>query len=76
MSKRVPRATHAGHRLLAALALELSAQLPDAIGMRLVQAAAPGPEVVAVLQRDAQAELAAVLDLLEPAAGPQPQPQP
>ena len=54
---------------LAALALELAAQLPDAIGMRLVQAAAPGPEVVAVLQKDAQAELAAVLDLLEPAAG-------
>jgi hypothetical protein len=59
---------------LAALALELAAQLPDAIGVRLMQAAAPGAEVVAVLQRDAQAELAAVLDLLEPAAGPQPQP--
>jgi hypothetical protein len=34
----------------------------------LQQAAAPGPEVIAVLQRDPQAELQALIVALEPVA--------
>ena len=48
------------------MALQLSAQLPGAVGAVLAQAAAPGPEVIAVLKREPQAELKALLDALEP----------
>jgi len=34
----------------------------------LAQAAAPGPEVIAVLRREPQSELQALLDALEPVA--------
>ena len=50
------------------MALQLSAQLPGAVGAVLAQAAAPGPEVIAVLKREPQAELQALLDALEPLA--------
>ena len=51
---------------LAPMAGRLAAEVPGAIGAVLAQAAAPGPEVLAVLQRDPQGELQALLDLLEP----------
>jgi hypothetical protein len=50
------------------MALQLAAQLPGAVGAVLAQAAAPGPEVIAVLKREPQAELQALLDALEPVA--------
>ena len=50
------------------MALQLAAQLPGAVGAVLAQAAAPGPEVIAVLRREPQAELQALLDALEPVA--------
>jgi DNA primase len=53
---------------LAPMALQLAAQLPGAVGAVLAQAAAPAPEVIAVLQRDPQAELQALLDVFEPVA--------
>jgi DNA primase len=53
---------------LAPMALQLAAQLPGAVGALLAQAAAPAPEVITVLQRDPQAELQALLDVLEPVA--------
>jgi hypothetical protein len=53
---------------IAGMALQLSAQLPGAVGVVLAQAAAPGPEVIAVLRREPQAELQALLDALEPVA--------
>jgi hypothetical protein len=51
---------------LAAMAGRLAAQLPGAAGALLAQAAAPGPEALAVLHRNPQEELQALLDLLEP----------
>ena len=48
------------------MALQLAGQLPGAVGAVLAQAAAPGPEVIAVLKREPQAELQALLDALEP----------
>jgi hypothetical protein len=50
------------------MALQLAGQLPGAVGAVLAQAAAPGPEVIAVLKREPQAELQALLDALEPVA--------
>ena len=51
---------------IAPMVLPLTAQLPGAVGAVLAQAAAPAPEVMAVLQRDPQGELQALLDCLEP----------
>ena len=48
------------------MVLPLTAQLPGAVSAVLAQAAAPAPEVMAVLQRDPQGELQALLDCLEP----------
>jgi hypothetical protein len=48
------------------MALQLAGQLPGAVGAVLAQAAAPGPEVIAVLKREPQAELQSLLDALEP----------
>ena len=48
------------------MALQLAGQLPGAVGAVLAQAAAPGLEVIAVLKREPQAELQALLDALEP----------
>jgi len=53
---------------LAAMVLQLASQLPGSVAAWLRQAAAPGPEVIAVLQRDPQAELQALMDALEPVA--------
>ena len=53
---------------MAAMALELSLRVQAAVGAELAKAAAPGPDVVAVLQREPQLELQALLDLLEPVA--------
>ena len=46
--------------------LQLADQLPGAIGAAIAQAAAISPDVIAVLQRDPQTELQALLDALEP----------
>ena len=51
---------------IAPMVLPLTAQLPGAVGAVLTQAATPAPEVMAVLQRDPQGELQALLDCLEP----------
>jgi DNA primase len=51
---------------IAAIALQLAAELPGAVGAAIAQAADPGPDVVALLQRDPQAELQALLEVLEP----------
>ena len=48
------------------MALQLAVQLLGAVGAVLAQAAAPGSEVIAVLKREPQAELQALLDPLEP----------
>ena len=48
------------------MALQLAGQLPGAVGALLAQASAPGPEVIAVLKREPQAELQTLLDALEP----------
>jgi DNA primase len=53
---------------IAPMVLPLTAQLPGAVGAVLAQAAAPAPEVRAVLERDPQGELQALLDVLEPLA--------
>jgi hypothetical protein len=54
---------------LAAMALRLAAEVPGAVGAALAQAAAPALEVLAVLERDLQDELQALLDLLETLGG-------
>ena len=41
-------------------------ELPGAVGVAIAQAVDPGPDVVSLLQRDPQAELQALLELLEP----------
>jgi DNA primase len=51
---------------IAAIGLQLADQLPSAIGAAIAQAAATSPDVIAVLQRDPQTELQALLDALEP----------
>jgi DNA primase len=51
---------------IAAMALQLAADLPAAVGAEITRAAAPSPEVIRVLQRQSQAELQALLDALEP----------
>jgi len=57
---------------LSGLALELAGQLQGAVGAELSQAAAPGLDVIAVLQREPQVELQALLDVLEPVAPTEP----
>ena len=54
---------------IAGMALQLADQLPGALGPVLTQAAVAAPELIAVLQREPQAESEAVLDVLEPVAG-------
>jgi DNA primase len=54
---------------LAGMAVRLADQLPGALASVLTQAAAAAPELIAVLEREPQAELEAVLDVLEPAGG-------
>ena len=56
------------YRAIDGIALQLAGQLPGAVGAVIAQAAAPGPEVIAVLKREPQAELQALLDALEPVA--------
>jgi hypothetical protein len=51
---------------IASMALQLVGELPGAVGAAIAQAVDPGPDVVALLQRDPQAELQALLDALEP----------
>lgn len=51
---------------IAAMALQLVPQFPGAVGAALAQAADPGPEVMAVLEQDTEAELQALFDALEP----------
>ena len=46
--------------------LELAGHLQGAVQVEVNQAAAPGPDVIAVLQRAQEVELQAVLDALEP----------
>ncbi|WP_010316418.1 DNA primase [Synechococcus sp. CB0205] len=53
---------------IAPMALQLAGQLQGAVGAALAQAADPGADVMGVLQREPQAELQALLDLLEPVA--------
>ena len=51
---------------IAVMACELAVQLHGAVGAELSKAAAPGLDVIAVLKREPQEELQALLDLLEP----------
>jgi hypothetical protein len=51
---------------LPAALVQVVAQLPGLAGALLRQAAAPGDEVLQLLRRNPQAELQALLDLLEP----------
>jgi hypothetical protein len=51
---------------IASMALQLAGELPGAVGAAIAQAVDPGPDVVALLQRDPQAELQVLLDALEP----------
>jgi DNA primase len=51
---------------IASMALQLVGELPGAVGAATAQAVDPGPDVVALLQRDPQAELQALLEVLEP----------
>jgi DNA primase len=53
---------------ISGLALELAGQLQGAVGAELSQAAAPGLDVIALVQREPQVELQALLDVLEPVA--------
>jgi DNA primase len=53
---------------IASMALQLVGELPGAVGGAIAQAVDPGPDVVALLQRDPQAELQALLDVIEPVA--------
>jgi predicted amino acid dehydrogenase len=48
------------------MALQLVGELPGPVGAAIAQAVDPGPDVVALLQRDPQAELQALLEMLEP----------
>ncbi|MCP9832164.1 hypothetical protein KBZ14_14825, partial [Synechococcus sp. HJ21-Hayes] len=51
---------------IAVMALELAGHLQGAVQVEVNQAAAPGPDVIAVLHRAHEVELQAVLDALEP----------
>jgi len=51
---------------ISTLALQLAGHVTGAAGALIAQAAAPGPDVIAVLQREPQAELQVLLDGLEP----------
>lgn len=51
---------------VAGMALQLTGQLQGAVGASLAQASEPSPDVIAVLQREPQTELQALLDALEP----------
>jgi DNA primase len=51
---------------IAPLALQLAGQLQVVVGAALAQAADPGPDVIGVMQREPQAELQALLEVLEP----------
>ena len=51
---------------IASMALQLVGELPGAVGAAIAQAVDPGPDVVALLQRDPQAELQALLEVFEP----------
>ncbi|MFM2172268.1 MAG: hypothetical protein RLZZ54_195 [Cyanobacteriota bacterium] len=51
---------------IASMALQLVGELPGPVGGAIAQAVEPGPDVVALLQRDPQAELQALLEVLEP----------
>ena len=51
---------------IASMALQLVGELPGAVGAAIAQVVDPGPDVVALLQRDPQAELQALLEVLEP----------
>jgi DNA primase len=51
---------------IASMALQLVGELPGAVGGAIAQAVDPGPDVVALLQRNSQAELQALLEVLEP----------
>jgi DNA primase len=51
---------------IAPMALQLAGQLQGAVGSALAQAADPGADVIGVLQREPQAELQALLEVLEP----------
>ena len=46
--------------------MQLVGELPGAVGAAMAQAVYPGLKVVALLQRDPQAELQALLEVLEP----------
>jgi DNA primase len=54
---------------VAGMALQLAAQLQGAVSAVISSAAEPGPNVVAVLQRDPHSELQALLDIIEPVHG-------
>jgi hypothetical protein len=51
---------------IASMALQLVGELPGAVGGAIAQAVDPGSDVVALLQRDPQAELQVLLEVLEP----------
>ncbi len=53
---------------IASMASQLAGQLQGAVGAALAQAADPGADVIGVLQREPQAELQALLDVIEPVA--------
>ena len=48
------------------MASQLVGELPGTVGTAIAQAVDPGPDVVALLQRDPQAELQVLLEVLEP----------
>jgi hypothetical protein len=51
---------------IAGMALQLAGQLQGAVRVAITQAVDPGPDVIAVLQQEPQAELQALLEVLEP----------
>ena len=51
---------------IAGMALQLAPQLPGSLAAVLTLATTAGTEVITVIQREPQAELEAVLDVLEP----------
>ena len=57
---------HAASPYIYVREMEGAADLPAAVAAEITRAAAPGPDVIRVLQRQAQAELQALLDALEP----------
>ena len=53
-------------RTIAGIALQLADQSKGAVASEVAQAANPGPDVIAVLQREPQAGRQALLKMLEP----------